>query len=69
MMSSTEDNLSSDLIGGKALETLIITSVRTLKRGNKKFATKFVRIFLTTFVNYVIVPSNLPKMIAHFINI
>ena len=36
MTPSTEDNLDSDLIDGKALETLIIVSVRTLKRGNKK---------------------------------
>ena len=36
MTSSTEDCLNSDLFDGKALETLIITSVRTLKRGNKK---------------------------------
>ena len=35
-MSFTEDNLNSDLIDGKALETLIIASVRTLKRGNNK---------------------------------
>ena len=44
-MSSAEDNLNSDLIGGKALETLLIASITTLKRENKKFATKFVRIF------------------------
>ena len=37
MTSSTEDWLKSDLINGKALETLIIASVRTLKRGNKKY--------------------------------
>ena len=36
MTSSTEDCLNSDLSDGKALETLIIASVRTLKRGNKK---------------------------------
>ena len=36
-MSFTEDNLNSDLIDGKALETLIIASVRTLKRGNNKY--------------------------------
>ena len=36
MTSSTEDCLNSDLFDGKALETLIIASVRTLKRGNKK---------------------------------
>ena len=35
MTSSMEDCLNSDLIGGKALETLITASVRTLKRGNK----------------------------------
>ena len=59
MTSSTEDNLDSDLIDGKVLETLIIGSVRTLKQGNKKrgreercrnwwttpYAMKFVRIF------------------------
>ena len=33
---STDDWLSSDLLDGKAFETLIIASVRTLKRGNKK---------------------------------
>ena len=36
MASSTEDCLNSDLSRGKALEALIIASVRTLKRGNKK---------------------------------
>ena len=36
MTSSTEDCLNSDLINGEALETLIIASARTLKRGNKK---------------------------------
>ena len=36
MTSSTEDWLNSDLIHGKALETLITVSVRSLKRGNKK---------------------------------
>ena len=36
MTSSTEDCLHSDLFDGKALETLIIASVRTLNRGNKK---------------------------------
>ena len=35
-MSSTEDCLNSELFNGKALETLIIASVRTLKQGNKK---------------------------------
>ena len=33
---STDDWLSSDLLDGKAFETLIIASVRTLKPGNKK---------------------------------
>ena len=37
MTSSTEDCLSSDLFDEKALKTLIIASVRTLKRGNKKY--------------------------------
>ena len=56
MTSSTEDCLNSDLFDGKALETLIIASVRTLKRGNKKCgreevsklvnAAKFVKTFL-----------------------
>ena len=36
MTPSTEDCLNSGLIDGKALETLIVASVRTLKRGNKK---------------------------------
>ena len=36
MTSSTEDCLNSDLFDGKALETLIIASVRSLKQGNKK---------------------------------
>ena len=35
MTSSTEDCLNSDLFDGKALETLITASTRTLKRGNK----------------------------------
>ena len=59
MTLSMEDCLNPDLLNGKALETLIIASVRTLKRGNKKcgreevsklvndiYATKFVKIFL-----------------------
>ena len=58
MMSFTKDNLNSDLIDGIALEILIIASVRTLKRGNKKYGreevsklvsdsscNEFVRIF------------------------
>ena len=36
MTSSTEDWLNSDLIAGKALGTLIIASVRTLKQRTKK---------------------------------
>ena len=36
MASSTEDSLNSDLIDRKALETLVIASVRTVKRRNKK---------------------------------
>ena len=36
MTSSTDDWLNSDLLNGKAFETLIIASVRTLKRENKK---------------------------------
>ena len=32
-----EDCLNSDLFDGKTLETLIIASVRTLRRGNKKW--------------------------------
>ena len=36
MTSGTVDCLYSVLIDGKALETPIIASVRTLKRGNKK---------------------------------
>ena len=36
MTSSTDDFLNSDLFDGKALETPIIVSVRTLKRGYKK---------------------------------
>ena len=36
MTLSTEDCLNSDLFDGKALKTLIIASVRTLKQGNKK---------------------------------
>ena len=36
MTSFTEDNLNSDLSMEKHLKHLIIASVRTLKRGNKK---------------------------------
>ena len=36
MTSSTEDCLNSDLFDGKALETPIIASIRTLKQENKK---------------------------------
>ena len=42
MTSSTEDCLNSDSIDGKALETLITASVRTLKRGKKKCGRKEV---------------------------
>ena len=42
MISSSVDCLNSDLIDGKALETLIIASVRTLQRGNKKRGRKEV---------------------------
>ena len=42
MTSFMEDCLNSDLISGKALETLITASVRTLKRGNKKCGRKEV---------------------------
>ena len=35
-MSSMEDCINSDLFDGKALETLIIAPVRTLKQGNTK---------------------------------
>lgn len=56
MISVTEDNLKSEIIDGKALEKIIITSIRTLKQGNKVwwnktenwwltlYATKFARI-------------------------
>ena len=37
MTSFTEDNLNSDLIDGKVLETLLIASAKKLKRENKKF--------------------------------
>ena len=37
MTSSMKDCLNSDLFDGKTLETLIIASVRTLKRRNKKY--------------------------------
>ena len=36
MTSFTEENLYSNLIDKKALETLIMTSVKTLKQGNIK---------------------------------
>lgn len=36
MMSITEDNLNSEIIEEKALETIINALVRTLKRRNKK---------------------------------
>ena len=35
MMLVTEDNSNSEIIDGKAFKALIITSLRTLKRGNK----------------------------------
>ena len=38
MTSFTIDNRNSDLLDGKALETLIIASVKKLKLGNKKCA-------------------------------
>lgn len=35
MISVTEDNLKSEIIDGKALEKILITSIITLKQGNK----------------------------------
>ena len=35
MMLVTEDNSNSEIIDGKAFKALIITSLKTLKRGNK----------------------------------
>ena len=69
-MSSTEDCLNSDLIDGKALETLIIASVRTLKQGIKKCGREEVsKLELLKTLNYIIVESGLPKMTAQSINI
>ena len=70
MMSSTEDWLNSDLIDEKALETLIIASVRTLKQGIKKCGREEVsKLELLKTLNYIIVESGLPKMTAQSINI
>ena len=70
MMSSTEDCLNSDLIDEKALETLIIASVRTLKQGIKKCGREEVsKLELLKSLNYIIVESGLPKMTAQSINI
>ena len=70
MMSSTEDWLNSDLIDEKALETLIIASVRTLKQGIKKCGREEVsKLELLKSLNYIIVESGLPKMTAQSINI
>ena len=70
MMSSTEDCLNSDLIDEKALETLIIASVRTLKQGIKKCGREEVsKLELLKTLNYIIVESGLPKMTAQSINI
>ena len=69
-MSSTEDCLNSDLIDEKALETLIIASVRTLKQGIKKCGREEVsKLELLKTLNYIIVESGLPKMTAQSINI
>ena len=70
MMSSTEDWLNSDLIDEKALETLIIASVRTLKQGIKKCGREEVsKLELLKTLNYIIVESGLPNMTAQSINI
>ena len=70
MMSSTEDWLNSDLIDEKALETLIIASVRTLKQGIKKCGREEVsKLELLKTLSYIIVESGLPKMTAQSINI
>ena len=54
MTSSTEDCLNSDLFHGKAIETLIITSVRTLKRENKKCGREKVsKLVNDTFCNEI----------------
>ena len=37
MTSVTKDNLHSEIIDGKPLETLIITSIGTLRPANKKY--------------------------------
>ena len=49
-MSFKEYNANSDLIDGKALETLIIASVRILKRGNKKCVTGNVSKLVNRFL-------------------
>ena len=52
MTSCTVDCLYSDLIDGKALETPIMASVRTLKRRNKKRGWEEVsKLVKNTFVN------------------
>ena len=45
----TEDNLYSDLINGKAVQTLITASVRTLKLGYKKCSSEAVSKFVNNF--------------------
>ena len=51
MTSFKEDN--SDLIDGKALETLKIASVRTLKRGNKKCSREEVSKLVNNLCNEI----------------
>ena len=72
MTSSTEDNLNSDLIDGKALEKLIIVSVKTLKRGNKKCGREEVSKLVTNnFCNKIckeLFNKTLDSLIVRFRN-
>ena len=70
MTSSTEDNLNSDLIDGKALEKLIIVSVKTLK--NKKCGREEVSKLVTNnFCNKIckeLFNKTLDSLIVRFRN-
>ena len=51
MTSVTEDNLNSEIIDGKPLETLTITSIGTLRRANKKYDREVSKLVYESLYN------------------
>ena len=51
MTSVTEANLNSEIIDGKPFETIIIGSIRILRRGNKKYDTEVSKLVHDSLCN------------------